>query len=299
MTQVATRAPLTLPRPARWVLAGLTALAVAVIVSRGLWGTDVVQAFAARYPGVVSEAELAGTPGWVAALHAANLLLMVLATRSGLAIRYSRRPAGHWARRGRPRTGRRQVVTLEQWFHVSVDIVWLSLGVVYVLLLAGSGRWVRLVPTSWEVVPNAVSVALQYLALHWPQENGWVAYNALQMLGYTSVLLVLAPLAIVTGLRTSVLWPWPTVPWLTLERARAIHFPVMIAFVGFVAVHVALVMTTGFVPNLNHMFGLRDDRSPVGPLVALGVVVVAVLAWYAVRPSVLRPLGALVGKVTR
>jgi len=290
------------PRAARLTAAGVVSLALAVLAARLAWGTEAAQAFVARYPGVADGAALEGTPTWAAALHAANLMLMVLIVRSGLAIRTSPRPAGRWTRRGGPRRGRRPAtVTLEQWFHVSVDVVWLATGATYVVLLLASGRWVRLVPTSWDVVPNAASVAVQYLALHWPHENGWVAYNALQMLGYAAVVFVLAPLAAVTGLRTSALWPARTAldRVLTLDRARAVHFPVMVAFVAFVTVHVGLVASTGVVRNLNHMFGARDDSSPVGALVALGVLAVATLGWFAVRPALLRPLGAAFGKVTR
>lgn len=301
LTPARTRAA-AIPKAARLAAAGAIALALAVLAARLAWGTEAIQAFVARYPGVAGGAALEGTPAWVAALHAANLMLMVLVVRSGLAIRTSPRPAGRWTRRGRPRGGRRAAtVTLEQWFHVSVDVVWVATGAVYVVLLLASGRWVRLVPTSGDVVPNAVSVALQYLALHWPHEDGWVAYNALQMLGYAAVVFVLAPLAALTGLRTSALWParTPLDRVLTLDRARAVHFPVMVAFVAFVVVHVGLVASTGVVRNLNHMFGVRDDSSPVGALVAVGVLALATSGWFAVRPALLRPLGAVFGKVTR
>jgi type II secretory pathway component PulJ len=50
--------------------------------------------------------------------------------------------------------------------------------VVFVVLLFATDRWQRLVPTSWDVLPNALSVLIQYLSLNWPVENGWVAYNA-------------------------------------------------------------------------------------------------------------------------
>ena len=35
-------------------------------------------------------------------------------------------------------------------------------------LLFSTDQWKRLVPTSWEVFPNAVSTALQYLSLQLP-----------------------------------------------------------------------------------------------------------------------------------
>ena len=63
-----------------------------------------------------------------------------------------------------------------------VDAFWVLNGVVYVVLLFATGQWLRIVPTSWEVVPNAISVVLQYLSLEWPVENSWVSYNDAQVL---------------------------------------------------------------------------------------------------------------------
>lgn len=282
--------------------AAATLLAAVLVGAHLAWPTDAVQDFVARYPGVAPGAEHVGTPAWVGVLHAANLLLMVLAARSGLLVRSSRRPAGRWTRRRPGRSGRRPTpVTLEQWFHVSVDVVWLAVGAVYLTLLVVDGRWVRLVPRTWEVLPHAASVLVQYLSLHPPTEHGWVAYNAAQMLAYAAIVLVVAPLSALTGLRLSVLWPQTgrlaRLP--RVERARALHLPLMAAFGAFVVLHVGLVLGTGAVRNLNHMFGARDDASLVGPLVALGVVALTAGAWWAVRPAVLRPLGATVGKVTR
>ena len=62
-------------------------------------------------------------------------------------------------------------------------------------------------PTSWDVFPNAVSAALQYVSLDWPTENGWVNYNGLQQLAYFATVFIAAPLAIVTGVRMSGIWP--------------------------------------------------------------------------------------------
>ena len=48
--------------------------------------------------------------------------------------------------------------------------------------------------------PTLLSVLIQYLSLHWPTENGWVAYNSLQLLAYFITIFVAAPLALITGL---------------------------------------------------------------------------------------------------
>jgi hypothetical protein len=287
------------PHPRIFIVV-LLGLGAAILVARALWPLDAVQGFVSRYPGTAGP-QPEGTPLWAAVVHAANILVMVMVIRSGLAIRLSTRPAARWTSR-RTGPGRKPVtIPIEEWFHVAIDVVWVGIGVLFVTLLAVTGRWVRLVPTHWDIVPNALSVALQYLALHWPDEHGWVAYNALQLLGYFALVFVLAPLAALTGLRLSALWP--AVPALNrafpIARARQLHYPVMVSFVILIALHVGLVASTGIVHNLNHMFALRDDTSPVGPLVALGVVALAVGAWFLVRPSFIKPLGTLFGKVTR
>lgn len=294
----------TTTRRAGAALAVLAVPVVLVLTARWAWSLPGVQEFVLHYPGVASGATREGNAPWVRILHVLNLFFLVLVVRSGWAIQNARRPSGHWTRRGRPllrKKDRPSTITLEQWFHVSLDLLWLANGAVFVALLFTSGRWTRLVPTSWDVLPNAASVVLQYLSLHWPHDDGWVAYNALQMLGYFVVVFLLAPLAAVTGLRMSELWPTRTT--LTrvfpIEWARAVHLPVMVVFVAFVVVHVVMVLSTGAVRNLNHMFAGRDDDSATGVLVLAAVVVVLVGVWYALRPAVIRSLAALTGKVTR
>ena len=76
-------------------------------------------------------------------------------------------------------------------------MLWLLNGLVFYVLLFATGQWRRVVPTSWDVLPNAASVALQYLSLDWPTENGWVAYNSLQILAYFVTIFIAAPLALV------------------------------------------------------------------------------------------------------
>jgi hypothetical protein len=153
------------------------------------------------------------------------------------------------------------------------------------------------------VFPNAVSAALQYASLSWPTEDGWANYNSLQVLAYFVTVFVAAPLALLSGLRLSPLWPdrakrlsrvYP------VEVARKIHFPVMLYFVAFVIVHVVLVLATGALRNLNHMFwGSDDPASWIGFLVFLLGIIVMVGGWFAVAPRVMTYLGAGLGKVGR
>ena len=64
------------------------------------------------------------------------------------------------------------------------------------VLLFATDQWKRLVPNSWQIVPDAWAVFVHYATFHLPPEpNGFYHYNALQQLAYFGVVFVLAPLA--------------------------------------------------------------------------------------------------------
>jgi thiosulfate reductase cytochrome b subunit len=266
-----------------------------------------VASFVADYPG---HSELPGNapvgfPAWLAWQHFLNAFFLLLIIRTGWQVRTTTRPSGHWTRnnKGLIKTKNPPTkISLELWFHLTLDVLWILNGLVFAVLLFATGQWMRIVPTSWDVIPNALSAALQYASLDWPTENGWVNYNALQLLSYFVTVFIAAPLAFVTGLRMSGAWPKKAAGLnraFPIEWARAVHFPVMIYFVAFIAVHVFLVLATGALRNLNHMYGARDDDGWFGFWVFLASVVVMVAAWFLARPLFLRPIASLMGKVSR
>ncbi len=300
-----TRPDILSSRRARWIAATVAAIIVIVVgilVARALRTLGPVSSFIADHPGVLEP--LAGTPAglpvWLAWQHYLNAFFLVLIVKTGWQVRTTRRPPAYWARRGSRGSGTKISVTL--WLHLALDVLWVLNGVVFLILIFATGHWARIVPTSWEIVPNAVSVFLQYASLDWPTENGWIAYNALQVLSYFGVVFILAPLAIVTGLRMSPLWPSSAARLsraYPIEVARAVHFPTMLAFVAFVVVHVTLVAATGLLRNLNHMYAVRDDASWWGLLVFVIGTAVMVAAWFLAGPTITRTLAALTGSVTR
>jgi hypothetical protein len=73
----------------------------------------------------------------------------------------------------------------------------------------------------------------------------------------------------------------------------------MLYFVVFTVVHVTLVLATGAVRNLNHMYASRDDEALVGLLLFAGSVALTAAAWVLARPVLLRPLARLTGTVSR
>jgi hypothetical protein len=245
-----------------------------------------------------------GFPAWLAWQHFLNAFFLLLIIRTGWQVRTTTRPSGHWTRnnKGLIKTKNPPTkITLELWFHLTLDALWILNGIVFAILLFATGQWMRIVPTSWDVFPNALSAALQYASLNWPTENGWVNYNALQLLTYFATVFIAAPLAFISGIRTSSAWPKKATALnkaYPIEVARAIHFPVMIYFVAFIVVHVFLVLATGALRNLNHMYGGSDDAW-VGFWVFVASVAVMVAAWFLARPIFLRPIASLMGKVSR
>ncbi|MGV0627452.1 hypothetical protein [Mycolicibacter minnesotensis] len=69
-------------------------------------------------------------------------------------------------------------------------------GAVFYVPLFSTGQWGRIVPQSWDVIPNAASTMVQYLSLDFPVNNGFVA----QLTAYFLTVFVFAPLAFITGL---------------------------------------------------------------------------------------------------
>ena len=276
----------------------VAAAAILVLAARGVTTLPGVPEFLERYPGEyhLPEAAEPGFPWWAQWTHFLNFFLMVLIIRSGYQVRTQQKPPAFWT----PKRGGKKI-SINLWLHQSLDILWLANGLIFVVLLFASGHWMRIVPTSWEVFPNALSALLQYMTLDWPVENGWVNYNSLQQLMYFIVVFIAAPLAAITGARMSEFWPknaktlnriYP------VEAARAVHFPTMLFFVLFILIHVFLVFSTGALRNLNHMFGGTDVVNWVGFWLFAAAIAVTAAGWYAARPLVLAPIAKLFGQVS-
>ncbi len=296
------------PTRRRWLVAGagllLLLLAVAVVVAaRAVLASEGGRAFVAAYPGVAPQP--ASTPvgfdAWAAWTHALNATFLLFTVRSGWRIHRGGRPTTFWTRRndGRLRTRNPPIrVGIDLWSHYVADTLWVVNGALYLVLTAATGHWLRLVPTDWGVVPAAVSAGLQYAAFQWPSENGWIHYNGLQQLSYFAVVYVAGPVAVLTGLRAAPgfaarLRPLDRV--LPLRTAKRVHWWTMWFLVGFTVVHVLLVLLTGAIRNLNHIYAVRDDTSPVGLVVFLVSLVATALLVAAARPAMVRRAAARTG----
>lgn len=308
-----------------WLLPlGFAVLVISVAIAKGLRNMPGVQHFIATNPGTIitpSAAADAGFPAWVAVQHFFNLFLLIFIIRAGLQI-LSDHPRLYWTRNSTPGKewlrmqepvpdeplwtakqdsislpsqvglpGLRHSIGLARWWHLGADSLFVLNGLVFYVLLFSTGQWRRIVPTTWSVFPNALSVLIQYLSLQWPTEHGWVAYNGLQLLAYFVTVFVAAPLALLTGLGMS---PALSTRFarlskvLSIQTARSLHFLVLVWFLVFIVAHVTLVFATGLLNNLNHMYALRDDSSWVGFAVFSVSMVICIVAWVAATPFTLR-----------
>jgi len=282
-----------------FLLAAVTTIAV-VFLARWLRTLPAVSDFIATYPGHAPLPPNApvGLPAWLGWQHFFNAFFIVLLIRSGWLVRTQVRPPARWRSKRNPGGPR---LSINLWLHQALNIFWVLNGLIFVVLLFVTRQWMRIVPTSWEVFPHALSTAVQYASLDWPVNTGWVNYNSLQVLAYFVTVFVAAPLAIISGLRMSNVWP--ASPALNrrfpVSWARAIHFPVMVYYLIFIVVHVGLVFFTGMQRNLNHMYAARDDGSWMGFIIFLVSVAVMVGGWFATQGVLLRSMASMTGKVTR
>src|SRR5579871_1334085 len=168
-------------------------------------------------------------PLWLRATHFFNFLFLSLLVRSGLEVLSAHprlywndhcTPSSEWLKFTKKRRPTDRLWTasdeetsypplialpghenlgLGRHWHFLADFAWLLTGLVYVVMLFVAPEWRRLIPTSWQIVPDAGRAMLGYLTLHIVEAPG--TYNALQQLSYAVVVFLLAPFSIATAWR--------------------------------------------------------------------------------------------------
>jgi methionine sulfoxide reductase catalytic subunit len=297
-------------------------LVLGIAVCQGLYETQWFQQFLALYPGIPTAAQVhTGYPLWLRLQHFLNLFFMAFIIRSGLQI-LADHPRLYWKRDCTPETdwfrfqhavpmdrvwtskddsvtlpkwlgipGIRHSVGPARWWHFSINLLWVLNGAAFYGMLFATDQWHRLVPTTWAVFPNALSMAIQYWSLHFPVDQSWTRYDALQQLTYFFTVFIAAPVQIGTGLMQS-----PAIAnklgWLgrpfNRQMARSVHFFGLLWFVFYILVHVTFVFITGARSNLNHMFAGVNNNSWEGLWIfgiAMGVVIVT---WYLASPFTIK-----------
>jgi methionine sulfoxide reductase catalytic subunit len=217
-------------------------------------------------------------PLWLRAAHFFNFFLVSLLIRSGFEI-LSAHPRLYWndhctpgsewlkfTKKQRPKDrlwtasdeessfpsaialpGHENLGLGRHW-HFLADIAWLLTGLAYVAMLFATPEWRRLIPTSWQIVPDAGRAMLSYLTFHIVETPG--TYNALQQLSYAAVVFLLAPFSIATGIAMSpavaARFPWYIKIFHGRQSARSLHFLALCMFIVFFIGHVTIVALHGF-----------------------------------------------------
>lgn len=177
-----------------------------------------------------------------------------------------------------PGGGHKEFGMARNW-HLIAGFTWLVSGAVYWGYMFMTDAWRRLIPTSWDVFPNAFHDIIGYLTLNIPPESAFQPYDALQQLTYAGVVFILAPLMIVTALAMSPAFTNRFPGFMILfggrrQVARSLHFLGMLAFSAFILIHVAMVALVYFYRNVKLItFGTTD----VSLTAALTVFVAALL----------------------
>ncbi|HEY8309377.1 MAG TPA: molybdopterin-dependent oxidoreductase [Gemmatimonadaceae bacterium] len=255
-------------------------------------------------------------PLWLRATHFLNLLFISLLVRSGLEI-LSAHPKLYWnddctpgtewlrfTRRTMPTdrlwTSRDEEESFSSWlalpghknlglgrhWHFLADAAWLATGIGYVVMLLVTPEWRRLVPTSLAIIPGAWHALTSYLSLHLVVTPG--RYNPLEQLAYFSIVFLVSPLAIATGLAMSpsiaARHPWYIRFFHGRQAARSIHFLCLCAFLAFSVVHLAMVILHGEVQEMALIVLGRVNQTGgalglvVGLAGLLGVIAIHILA---------------------
>lgn len=294
----------------------------AVAIAQQLRTIPAVQEFILRYPGDATPVSVtSGFPWWLRAQHFFNAFFMMFIIRAGIQILadYPRlflqrdcTPGKEWFRfqhdvptdrlwtskddsvtipgwLGIP--GVRHSVGLARWWHFTFDLLWVLNGLLYYVLLFTTNQWLRVVPTSWDVFPNALSTLIQYLSLNFPVEHTWTVYNGLQQLTYFVTIFIAAPIAFITGVMQGPAFSnklgW-FAKFMNRQLARTIHFIVLGWFLFFILVHTALVFITGLRQNLNYMIVGVNDGSWNGFLIYVPVMIILIGIWVMVSPLTIK-----------
>ena len=255
-----------------------------------------------------------GFAAWLRIAHYVNLFFMVLLIRSGIQILMDHprlywnvhcTPGTEWARftpvkvpRDRLYTAKEDARNLNPWiglpggrhtlglarhWHFVSVLFWVSNGAIYITLLLVTSHWRRIIPTSWHIFPDAWAVFVHYATFHLPPEpDVFFRYNALQQLSYFTVIFILAPLSMLTGLAMSPAlvnrFSWYRRLPGNRQVGRSIHFLLLCAYIVFIIVHVAMVIVSGFARNMNHIVMGTDATRLIGMSVGLAGIIILIAA---------------------
>lgn len=220
--------------------------------------------------------------------HWVNAVVVIVMLMSGLMI-FNAHPRLYWGQyganfdtpwlhfAGRPFPG---WATIPSTYNLAAARRWhlafawlLVAGLIIFLAISLWNRHVQrdLAPRAGELAPRHIWDDIrEHARLRFPAGEAALRYNILQKLSYVTVIFLLLPLMILTGLAMSpaidAAWPWLLDLFGGRQSARSIHFICAFAIVAFILVHLAMVVLAGPINEVGSMitgrFRVPPERAP-------------------------------------
>lgn len=179
------------------------------------------------------------------------------------------------------------------WHFISV-IGWVTMMVIYWVLLFGTGQWRRYWPSDWGVFAQAWDDIVHYLAFQIPPAMDGYAFNAVQQLSYGAVIFVLPVWMIVTGALQA---PAVANYFPKLSKAlggrqviRSAHFWGLVAYLVFIVIHVVMVVLHGYGHEVSKMvFGHAENPVAGGVIFTTGLLLIVFVHIWATKTSLKKP----------
>lgn len=162
-------------------------------------------------------------------------------------------------------TGRQRL--FGRWHHFFFAWIFSLNGLFYVAYALVSGHFLRNLLPGWADFRKLGTAIRDTLFFRHPKGEEAARYNVLQKMAYTGVVFVLGPLILLTGLASSArgeaVFPFLHDLFGTRKRAQSIHFNLTILFIAYTALHLLMVILTGFGNNVRSMFTGRYRVPPL------------------------------------
>jgi thiosulfate reductase cytochrome b subunit len=207
---------------------------------------------------------------WVRITHWINAICMTVLLMSGLQI-FNAHPALYWGDASCFVAPLVEIGPFPSWatlpgsewlamgrrWHFFFAWVFVANGAMYVLLAILGGHFHRdLLPSRSDLRQIGHSI-WQHMRLRFPQGEDAKHYNVLQKLAYLVVLCGLCPFIVLAGLAMSphldAGYPWLLWIFGGRQSARTIHFVCAFSLLGFVVVHLLMVLVSGLWNNIRSM----------------------------------------------
>lgn len=163
--------------------------------------------------------------------------------------------------------GHYSLAVARDW-HVLFSLIFMLSLVAFLMIAIINGHFRRdLITRISEWKPSNIwKEIISHLKLEFRQESG-SRYNFLQRAAYGSVIFILLPLLVLSGMAISpgmeAAWPWLNDIFFGRQSARSIHFICCFALLAFFIVHIALVLMSGPIRQIRDMIfgGKRDEET--------------------------------------